>query len=30
LLPAHESWMTGGLVYPDAFWQLDSVGRRLG
>ncbi len=28
LLPAHESWMTGALVYPDVFWRLDLVGLR--
>jgi putative acetyltransferase len=27
-LPSHESWMTGTLVYPDAFWRHDSVGLR--
>lgn len=27
-LPGHESWMTGTLVYPDAFWRTDSVGLR--
>ena len=27
-LPAHEEWMTGALVYPDAFWRTDSVGLR--
>ena len=27
-LPAYESWMTGALVYPDAFWEHDSVGLR--
>ena len=26
LLPAHEDWMTGALVYPDVFWRLDLVG----
>ncbi len=30
LLPAHESWMTGALVYPDVFWRLDCVGLRPG
>ncbi|MFE7408205.1 GNAT family N-acetyltransferase [Isoptericola sp. NPDC057559] len=24
----HEAWMTGALVYPDAFWRLDCVGLR--
>jgi putative acetyltransferase len=28
LLPAHESWMTGQVVYPDAFWVTDKVGLR--
>ncbi|MEX1279922.1 MAG: N-acetyltransferase [Acidimicrobiia bacterium] len=27
-LAAHEPWMTGTLVYPDAFWRTDSVGLR--
>jgi putative acetyltransferase len=27
-LPAHEPWMTGTLVYPDAFWRTDCVGVR--
>ncbi|HET7305799.1 MAG TPA: hypothetical protein VFJ12_14755 [Segeticoccus sp.] len=27
-LPAHEPWMTGTLVYPDVFWELDCVGLR--
>jgi hypothetical protein len=27
-LPAYESWMRGALVYPDAFWEHDSVGLR--
>lgn len=27
-LPAHEPWMTGTLVYPDVFWDLDCVGLR--
>jgi len=30
ILPAHESWMTGALVYPDAFWAHDLVGLRDG
>jgi len=25
-----ENWMTGTLVYPDAFWRTDSVGLRAG
>jgi len=28
LLPAHEPWMTGRLVYCDAFWAHDCVGLR--
>jgi putative acetyltransferase len=28
VLPAHEAWMTGRLVYCDAFWELDCVGLR--
>lgn len=28
LLPAHESWMTGALVYNEVFWAYDSVGLR--
>lgn len=28
LLPAHEDWMTGALVYCDPFWALDCVGLR--
>jgi putative acetyltransferase len=28
LLDAHEPWMTGRLVYPDAWWRLDLVGLR--
>ncbi len=27
-LPTHEAWMTGTLVYPRAFWDLDCVGLR--
>ncbi len=27
-LPAYEPWMTGALVYPDVFWEHDSVGLR--
>jgi putative acetyltransferase len=27
-LPAYEAWMTGALVYPDAFWRTDTVGLR--
>jgi putative acetyltransferase len=28
LLPAHQPWMTGTLVYNDIFWQYDCVGLR--
>jgi putative acetyltransferase len=28
LLPAYEPWMTGTLVYRQAFWDLDLVGLR--
>ena len=28
ILPAHQPWMTGTLVYPDAFWRHDLVGLR--
>lgn len=27
-LARYESWMTGALVYPDAFWRADAVGLR--
>jgi len=27
-LPRYEAWMTGTLVYPDAFWRADAVGLR--
>jgi putative acetyltransferase len=27
-LDGYETWMTGTLVYPDAFWRTDSVGLR--
>jgi putative acetyltransferase len=27
-LSSYEGWMTGALVYPDAFWEHDSVGLR--
>jgi len=27
-LPSHQAWMTGTLVYPQVFWDLDSVGLR--
>jgi putative acetyltransferase len=30
LLPTHEPWMTGRLVYPDVFWRFDCVGLRAG
>lgn len=29
-LPSFEPWMTGALVYPDAFWRADAVGLRQG
>lgn len=28
LLPAYEPWMTGALVYAEAFWAFDCVGLR--
>jgi putative acetyltransferase len=28
LLPAHEPWMTGTLVYSEVFWRFDAVGLR--
>lgn len=28
LLPGHEAWMSGALVYCDPFWRLDAVGLR--
>lgn len=28
LLPSHEPWMTGALVYCEAFWAHDCVGLR--
>jgi putative acetyltransferase len=28
--PSYEPWMTGALVYPDAFWEHDAVGLRDG
>ncbi|HEX2705887.1 MAG TPA: N-acetyltransferase, partial [Candidatus Lustribacter sp.] len=28
VLPAHQEWMTGALVYADPFWSLDCVGLR--
>ena len=28
LLPGWQPWMTGALVYNDAFWQFDRVGLR--
>lgn len=27
-LPAHEEWMTGRVIYPDVWWEHDSVGLR--
>jgi putative acetyltransferase len=28
VLPAHQPWMTGALVYADPFWAYDCVGLR--
>lgn len=28
VLPGHEAWMTGALVYCEPFWALDCVGLR--
>ena len=28
VLPAHQAWMTGALVYCEPFWALDCVGLR--
>ena len=28
LLPRHEPWMVGRLIYPEAFWATDTVGLR--
>ena len=28
VLPCHEPWMTGTLVYAEPFWDLDAVGLR--
>lgn len=28
VLPAHKPWMTGALLYPQAFWAHDAVGHR--
>ena len=28
MLPAYQPWMTGTLVYPQAFWDHDAVGLR--
>jgi len=28
LLPGHEPWMTGALVYNEIFWAYDAVGLR--
>jgi len=28
VLPGHEPWMTGPLVYPEAFWAHRAVGHR--
>jgi putative acetyltransferase len=30
VLPAWEAWITGALVYPEAFWAMDAVGLRQG
>src|SRR5450759_3820100 len=27
-LPRYDEWMTGALIYPDAFWRCDAVGLR--
>lgn len=27
-LTTYEPWMTGTVVYPDAFWRVDAVGLR--
>ena len=27
-LPRYEAWMSGRLVYPEAFWRHDAVGLR--
>jgi putative acetyltransferase len=27
-LPSWQPWMVGALVYPEAFWRHDAVGRR--
>jgi putative acetyltransferase len=28
ILPSYRSWITGALVYPEAFWAFDCVGVR--
>lgn len=28
LLPAHEDWMVGRLVYREVWWAYDAVGLR--
>ena len=28
LLPNHQEWMVGQLIYPEAFWATDAVGLR--
>jgi putative acetyltransferase len=28
LLPGHEPWMTGALVYNEVFWEFDAMGLR--
>ena len=30
VLPSHQSWVRGALVYPDVFWRHDAVGLREG
>lgn len=30
VLPAWEPWISGALVYPEAFWVMDAVGLREG
>jgi putative acetyltransferase len=28
VLPRHQTWMSGQLIYPEAFWATDTVGLR--
>lgn len=28
VLPSHQTWMSGRLIYPEAFWSTDTVGLR--